>query len=140
MTKSVRIATSTRAKAEARPADSATRPVEVSMDQLAGFASQFSEYTETGMKAMADSAAASSEMFREIGTRNMNFMTQTFEQGVELSQTLTTVRDPRELMELQAQFARSILAAYASEVSAQTELYAGAWREAAKPFLSRMAK
>ena len=74
-----------RAKAEARPAEAATKKIEAGMDTMAGFASKFSEYTEDGVKALTDSAALSTETMREIGSRNMNFMTQAMEQGVEIT-------------------------------------------------------
>lgn len=129
-----------RAKAEARPAEAATRNIEAGMDQLTGIASKFTDYTEGSVKALKDSAAVSTETLREIGNRNMNFMTQAMEQGVELTQALASARDPRELFEIQSGFAKSMFSAYTSEMTAQTELCLGAWREAAKPFMSRLAK
>ncbi|MBY9067016.1 phasin [Hyphomonas sp. WL0036] len=131
--------TAPRAKAEARPAEAATKKIEAGMETLAGFASKFSEYTEDGVKALKDNAALSTETMREIGSRNMNFMTQAMEQGVELTQALASARDPRELFELQSGFAKSMFTAYTTEMKAQTELCLGAWREAAKPFMSRFA-
>ncbi len=129
-----------RAKAEARPAETASKQIEASMDQMAGFASKFSEYAESSMRAMADSAVASGEMMRELGTRNVNFMTNALEQSTEFAQSLANVRDPRELFDMQANFARTMMSAYASEVSAQTEICLGAWRDAAKPFMARISK
>lgn len=132
--------TTQRAQAEARPAEAATKKIEAGLDQLAGFASKFSDYAEGSVKAMKDSAAVSTETMREIGNRNMNFMTQAMEQGVELTQALASVRDPREVFELQSGFAKSMFSAYTAEFTAQTELCIGAWREAAKPFVSRLTK
>ncbi|MGE6696056.1 phasin [Hyphomonas sp. NPDC076900] len=129
-----------RAKAEARPTEAATKNIEAGMDTMAGFASKFSEFTEDGVKALKDSAAVSTETMREIGSRNMNFMTQAMEQGVELTQALASARDPRELFEIQSGYAKSMFSAYTAEVTAQAELCMGAWREAAKPFMSRLAK
>lgn len=138
MAKTTRSAPS--AKAEAHTTQAATKKIEAGMETLAGFASKFSEYTEGGVKALKDSAAVSSETMREIGARNVNFMTQAMEQGVELTQALTSARDPRQLFELQSGFAKSMFSAYTAEVSAQTELCIGAWREAAKPFMARLSK
>lgn len=132
--------TAPRAKAEARPAEAATKNIEAGMDTMAGFASKFSEYTEGGVKALKDSAAVSTETMREIGSRNMNFMTQAMEQGVELSQALASARDPRELFQIQSGFAKSMFSAYTAEVTAQAELCMGAWREAAKPFMNGLTK
>ena len=129
-----------RAKAEARPAEAATKKIEAGMDTLAGFASKFSEYTEDGVKALKDSAAVSTETMREIGSRNMNFMTQAMEQGVEMTQALASARDPREMFQIQSGYAKSMFSAYTAEFTAQTELCMGAWREAAKPFMSRLTK
>jgi len=131
---------SPRAKAEARPAEAATKKIEAGMDTMAGFASKFSEYTEDGMKALKGSAALSTETMREIGSRNMNFMTQAMEQGVEMTQALASARDPREMFQIQSGYAKSMFSAYTAEFTAQTELCLGAWREAAKPFMSRIAK
>lgn len=133
--------TAARAKAEAtRVTDAATKQIETGMEQVTGFASKFSDYAEGSVKAMKDSASASTEVIREIGSRNMNFMTQAMEQSVELTQALAGVRDPRELFEIQSGFAKSMFSAYTSEMKAQTELCLGAWREAAKPFMAQLSK
>lgn len=129
-----------RAKAEARVTEATTKKIEAGMDQLAGFASKFNEYAEGGVKALTDSAVASTEVIRELGARNMNFMTQAMEQGVELSQALAGVRDPREAFELQSSFAKSMFSAYTAELTKQTELCVSAWREAAKPYMTSFAK
>lgn len=129
-----------RAKAEAHPAEAATKNIEAGMEQLTGFASKFTDYAEGSVKALKDSAATSGEVMREIGSRNMNFMTQAMEQGVEMSQALASARDPREIFEIQSGFAKSMFSAYTAEFTAQTELCLGAWREAAKPFMSPLMK
>ena len=133
-------ASATRAKAEARPAAATTKKLEAGMDQMADFASKMTGFTEGSVKALTDSTVAATEVLREIGNRNVNFMTQAMEQSVELTQTLANVRDPREMFELQSAFAKSMLSACSTEVSAQTELCVSAWRNAAKPFVSAFSK
>ena len=133
-------ASTARAKAEARPNTATTKQIEAGMDQMAGFASKFSDMAGGSVKALTDSTVASTEVLREIGNRNMNFMTQAMEQGVELTQTLANVRDPREMFELQSAFAKSMFSAYTTELSAQTELCVAAWRNASKPFMASFAK
>jgi phasin len=133
-------ASTARAKAEARPSAATTKQIEAGMDQMAGFASKFSDMAGGSVKALTDSTVASTEVLREIGNRNMSFMTQAMEQGVELTQTLANVRDPREMFELQSAFAKSMFSAYTTELSAQTELCVAAWRNAAKPYIASFAK
>jgi phasin len=133
-------ASTARAKAEARPSAATTKQIEAGMDQMAGFASKFSDMAGGSVKAITDSTVASTEVLREIGNRNMSFMTQAMEQGVELTQTLANVRDPREMFELQSAFAKSMFSAYTTELSAQTELCVAAWRNAAKPYMASVAK
>ncbi len=133
-------ASTARAKAEARPNTATTKQIEAGIDQMAGFASKFSDMAGGSVKALTDSTVASTEVLREIGNRNMNFMTQAMEQGVELTQTLANVRDPREMFELQSAFAKSMFSAYTTELSAQTELCVAAWRNASKPFMASFAK
>jgi phasin len=133
-------ASTARAKAEARPSTATTKQIEAGMDQMAGFASKFSDMAGGSVKAITDSTVASTEVLREIGNRNMSFMTQAMEQGVELTQTLANVRDPREMFELQSAFAKSMFSAYTTELSAQTELCVAAWRNAAKPYMASFAK
>lgn len=133
-------ASTARAKAEARPSAATTKQIEAGMDQMAGFASRFSDMAGGSVKAITDSTVASTEVLREIGNRNMSFMTQAMEQGVELTQTLANVRDPREMFELQSAFAKSMFSAYTTELSAQTELCVAAWRNAAKPYMASFAK
>lgn len=133
-------ATAARAKAEARPNTATSKPLEAGMDQMAGYASKMTEMAEGSVKALTDSAAASTEVLREIGTRNMSFMTHAMEQSVELTQTLANVRDPREMFELQSAFAKSMFSAYTTEMTAQTELCVSAWRNAAKPYMASFTK
>ena len=133
-------ASTARAKAEARPNTATTKQIEAGMDQMAGFASKFSDMAGGSVKALTDSTVASTEVLREIGNRNMNFMTQAMEQGVELTQTLANVRDPREMFELQSAFAKSMFSAYTTELSAQTELCVAAWRNASKPYMASFTK
>jgi phasin len=133
-------ASTARAKAEARPSTATTKQIEAGMDQMAGFASKFSDMAGGSVKALTDSTVASTEVLREIGNRNMSFMTQAMEQGVELTQTLANIRDPREMFELQSAFAKSMFSAYTTELSAQTELCVAAWRNAAKPYMASFAK
>lgn len=133
-------ASTARAKAEARPSAATTKQIEAGMDQMVGFASKFSDMAGGSVKALTDSTVASTEVLREIGNRNMSFMTQAMEQGVELTQTLANVRDPREMFELQSAFAKSMFSAYTTELSAQTELCVAAWRNAAKPYMASFTK
>ncbi|MDP1553814.1 MAG: phasin [Hyphomonas sp.] len=132
--------TTARAKAEARPNPATTKQLEAGMDQFADITGKFTGMAEGGVKALTDSAVASTEVLREIGTRNVSFMTQAMEQGVELGQTLANVRDPREMFELQSAFAKSMFSALTTELTAQTELCVSAWRNAAKPYMATFAK
>jgi phasin len=133
-------ASTARAKAEARPNTATTKQIEAGMDQITDFAGKFTGMAEGGVKALTGSAVASTEVLREIGTRNMTFLTQAMEQSVELSQTLANVRDPREMFELQSAFAKSMFSAYTTEMTAQTELCVAAWRNAAKPYMASFGK
>lgn len=133
-------ASTARAKAEARSGTSTTKQIEAGMDQITDFAGKFTGMAEGGVKAFTDSAVASTEVVREIATRNMTFMTQAMEQSVELSQTLANVRDPREMFELQSAFAKSMFSACSTEMTAQTELCVAAWRNAARPYMASFAK
>ncbi|MBA3067913.1 MAG: hypothetical protein FP825_05450 [Hyphomonas sp.] len=133
-------ASTTRAKAEARPAAATSKQLDAGMDQMADFASKMTGFTEGGVKALTDSAVASTEVMREIGTRNVSFMTSAMEQGVELTQTLASLRDPREMFELQSAFAKSMFSAFTTEMSAQTELCVNAWRNATKPYMASFSK
>lgn len=133
-------ASTARAKAEARPNGTATKQIDAGIEQMSDIAGKFTGMAEGGVKALTDSAVASTEVLREIGTRNVSFMTQAMEQSVELSQTLANVRDPREMFELQSAFAKSMLSALTTELTAQTELCVSAWRNAAKPYMATFAK
>jgi phasin len=119
-------AATARAKAEARPNTATTKQIEkqfdAGMEQVTDMASKFTGMAEGGVKALTDSAVASTEVLREIGNRNVSFVTQAMEQSVELTQTLANVRDPREMFELQSAFAKSMFSAYTTEMTKQTEL------------------
>ena len=127
---------SVKAKAEASAARSTTKAIEDSMSQASDFAGMFSEYAEDGFKKSAELAQASSDVVREIGSRNMDFFAKTLEHGMEATQSLSGAKDPREFMEIQAGFAKDLFSSYTNEVSAQAELCMSAWRDAAKPFMA----
>ncbi len=131
------------AKAEAMAPKTATKSVkdnakalEMGLEQMTDFAGKFSEYADDGLKAVAEQAAASTEVFRTLGACNMDFFSKTLESSVETTQALTAAKDPRELVEIQSGYAKSFFSAYQSEMTAQAEMFVGAWREAAKPMLS----
>ncbi len=141
MTKAKTASTAKRAKAEASAAtDTATKMLDGSMEHLSGFAGMFGDYAETGLKAFSERTAASTDMAREIGSRNMDFFTKSLEQGVEVTQAITSAKDVREVMEIQAGFAKNMFSAYTKEMNAQAELCMSAWRSAAKPFMGFAAK
>ncbi len=129
-----------KAKSEAHAADTASKVLDEGMEQMSGFAGMLGEYAEDGMKAFAKQAADSTEVFRALGARNMDFFARTLEQGVEATQSLTSAKDPREVMEIQTGFAKSLFSAYTSEMSAQADICMSAWRNAAKPFMAFAAK
>ncbi len=120
----------TKAKAEVRAAaDTATKMLDSGMDQLTGFAGLFGEQ-----------ATASTEVMRTLGSRNMSFFTKALEQGVETTQAMTAAKDVREVMEIQAGFAKSMFSSYTSEINAQAEIFMSALRNAAKPIMAFGAK
>ncbi|MCA8901716.1 MAG: phasin family protein [Hyphomonas sp.] len=130
-----------RAKAEMHSAKtSTTKMLDEGMEQLTGFAGMFGEYAESGLKSMGERATASTEVLRTLGGRNMDFFTKSLEQGVEVTQAITSAKDVREVMEIQAGFAKSMFSAYTKEVNAQAEICMSAWRDAAKPFMAFAAK
>lgn len=130
----------TKAKAEARAAHTSSKLLDEGLEQMSGLKGMFGEYAEDGMKAIAKQAADSTEIIRKLGARNMDFFTRTLEQGVEATQSLTSAKDPREVMEIQTGFAKSLFSAYTSEMSAQADICMSAWRNAAKPFMAFAGK
>lgn len=130
-----------RAKAEASAATgTTTKMLDQSMEQFSGFAGMFGDYAESGLKALSERTAASTDIARKLGSRNMDFFTKTLEQGVEATQAITSAKDVREVMEIQAGFAKTMFSAYTKEMNAQAEIYMSAWRDAAKPFMAFAAK
>lgn len=136
-------AASAKAKAEAVAAKTATKTVktnakaiDMGLEQMTEFADKFSGYADESFKAVADQAAASTEVFRTIGARNMDFFSKTLENSVETSQALTAAKDPRELMEIQSGYAKSFFTAFSDEMTAQAEMFVGAWRDATKPMMT----
>ena len=132
--------TTTKAKAEASAARATTKAIEDSMNQAGDFAGMFSGYAEDGLKKSAELAQASSDVMRQISSRNMDFFAKTLEQGMEATQSLSGAKDPREFMEIQTGFAKDLFSSYTNEMSAQAELCMSAWRDAAKPFMAFASK
>ncbi|MEZ6011366.1 MAG: phasin family protein [Hyphomonas sp.] len=130
-----------RAKAEASAAmGTTTKMLDEGMEQLSGFAGMFGEYAESSLKSLSERTAASTDVARKLGSRSMDFFTKSLEQGVEATQAITSAKDVREVMEIQAGFAKNMFSAYTKEMNAQAEICMSAWRDAAKPFMAFAAK
>jgi hypothetical protein len=127
------------AQAESFVPQATTQMFEEGLEKAQGFARMYSDAAETGVKTVAKQAAASTEMLRTLGERNVAFMTRTFEQGVETAEALTAAKDPRTAFDIQSSFAKAWMAEYTKEVGVQTEMWMNAWREAAKT-VSRTAR
>ena len=130
----------TTAKAEARVADSASKMIDEGVEQMTDYAGKFGGFAEDGFKAFAKQAASSTEVFRTLGARNMDFFARTLEQGVEATQSLTSAKDPREAMEIQTGYAKNFFSAYTSEMTKQADICMSAWRNAAKLFMAFSGK
>ena len=131
--------TTTKAKAEAKVDNKSNRVVQDMQDAAEQATKMFSGFADGGMKDIAERASASTEMFRTLGARNLDFFSRTLEQGVAATQALTAAKDPRAAFEIQSGFAKSFFSSYQEEVSAQAELCMSAMKDAAKPFMARTA-
>ena len=141
-----------KAAPEVHAPEAATKMLDDGMEKFTGMASKFGSFAEDSLKTATERAAASTEIMRTLGTRNMDFFTRTLgtrnmdfftrtlEQGAEATQALTSAKDPRKVMEIQSAFAKSLVSAYTSEMNAQAELCMLAWRDAAKPFTAWTSK
>jgi hypothetical protein len=129
-----------KAKAEAFVPEAASRILEESLESATGVAKMYGEAAESNLKTMAERTAASTEIFRTIGARNVEFLTRTMEQSVEVTGALTAAKDPRSVMDIQSNFAKSFVSAYTKELGAQTEMWMNVWRDAAKTVAVRTAR
>lgn len=134
-TSKAKVSAKSEAKTAPKTVKNNAKAMEMGLEKMTDFAGKFSGYTDGGVKAMTEQAAASTEVIRTLGARNMDFITKTLETSVETTQALTAAKDPREAMEIQSGYAKSFLTAYTSEMTAQAEMFMGAFRNAAKPMM-----
>jgi hypothetical protein len=111
-------------------------------EQLSGFAGKFGEYAETGLKSLQRThTAASTDVWRASSAAGTwTSSPSRWSRASKPRRRSPSAKDVREVMEIQAGFAKNMFSAYTKEMNAQAELCMSAWRSAAKPFMAFGAK
>ncbi len=110
------------------------------MEKFMSLAGEMTSMSRDGMSAAAESARASAEGVKELNTRAFSYAQGAFSEYVEATKTISGAKTLQEAMELQANYTKSALESYMSEMTAMAALMANTMREAAQPLNAQAGK
>lgn len=103
------------------------------MDRFMSMAGNMSELSREGFQACAESARATAKGAQEVNSKTIAYMQDAMSQSVEATKTVAGAKSMQEAVELQANFAKSALDAYMTQMSSMASLMANTMREATQP-------
>ncbi|MFP4519587.1 MAG: phasin family protein [Oceanicaulis sp.] len=100
---------------------------------------EFSAFQKDTVDAVIASATATSKSFEEMNASAMAFAKKSMEDGVAAAKTMAGAKSVQELIEIHADYTKSTLDAYLSEVNKTTDLMSTLMKDGFKPLNDRMA-
>jgi phasin family protein len=100
---------------------------------------EFSAFQKDSVDALIASATSTSKSLEEINTSAMEFAKKSLEDGAAAAQSLASAKSIQDLIEIQANYAKSAMDAYLSEVNRHTDLMSGLFKNSFKPLNDRVA-
>lgn len=100
---------------------------------------EFSAFQKDTVDAVIASATATSKSIEEMNSATMAYAKKSMEDGVAAAKTMAGAKSVQELIEIQADYAKSSLDAYLSEVNKHTDLMSALVKDGFKPLNDRMA-
>ena len=99
----------------------------------------FSAFQKDTVDAVIASATATSKSIEEMNASAFAFAKKSMEDTVAAAKTMAAAKSVQELIEIHADYAKSTLDAYLSEVNKHTDLVSALVKEGFKPLNDRMA-
>ncbi|MGJ3230320.1 MAG: phasin family protein [Oceanicaulis sp.] len=100
---------------------------------------EFSAFQKDSVDAMIASATATSKSIEEMNASALAFAKKSMEDGVAAAKTMAGAKSVQELIEIHADYTKSTLDAYLSEVNKTTDLMSALVKDGFKPLNDRMA-
>lgn len=99
---------------------------------------EFSAFQKDTVDAVIASATTASKSFEELNTSAVAFAKKSMEDSVAAAKTMAGAKSVQDLIEIQADYTKSSLDAYLSEVNKSSDLIASLMKESFKPINDRM--
>lgn len=99
--------------------------------------SEFGAFGKENMEAWIASATAASKGFEALSAHAVSYSKRAMETNMAAAKSMMTAKSVQELMERQAEFARSSFESYVAELNTVSELMSGVTKEAIQPLNER---
>jgi len=113
--------------------------VKESFEKSINAMNEFSAFQKDSVDAMIASATTTSKSVEEMNTSALAFAKKSMEDGVAAAKTMAGAKSVQELIEIHADYTKSTLDAYLSEVNKNTDLVSALVKDGLKPLNDRMA-
>lgn len=100
---------------------------------------EFSAFQKDTVDAVIASATSTSKSLEEMNTSAVAFAKKSMEDGMAAAKTMAGAKSVQELIEIQADYTKSTLDAYLTEVNKNTDLMSKLMKDGFKPINDRMA-
>jgi phasin family protein len=98
----------------------------------------FSAFQKDTVDAVISSATSTSKSIEELNASTLAFAKKSMEDGVAAAKTMAGAKSVQELIEIQADYTKSSLDAYLSEVNKASDLVSAMMKDSFKPINDRM--
>ncbi len=98
----------------------------------------FSAFQKDTVDAVISSATSTSKSIEELNASTLAFAKKSMEDGVAAAKTMAGAKSVQELIEIQADYTKSSLDAYLSEVNKASDLVSAMMKDSFKPLNDRM--
>lgn len=98
----------------------------------------FSAFQKDTVDAVIASATSTSKSIEELNASSLAFAKKSMEDGVAAAKTLAGAKSVQELIEIHADYTKSSLDAYLSEVNKASDLVSSMMKDSFKPLNDRM--
>lgn len=100
---------------------------------------EFSAFQKDTVDAVIASAATTSKSLEEMNASAMAFAKKSMEDGMAAAKTMAGAKSVQELIEIHADYTKSTLDSYLTEVNKHTDLMSKLMKDGFKPINDRMA-
>ena len=99
---------------------------------------EFSAFQKDTVEAVIASATTASKSIEELNSSAIAFAKKSMEDSVAAAKTMAAAKSVQELIEIQADYTKSSLDAYLSEVNKSSDLISALMKDSFKPLNDRM--